>query len=262
MQFWCSATNAAWAWTWQAYVGIWIFVILVAVAVVMWNRAGARRAATEVAPTHPLFVVGVLLLWAGLDWPIGALGASYLASVHMLQFLLVALVAPPLLLRGVSPQAQAMVAANPVVKRLTDPLVALIVFNATVLVTHLPFVADSLMPTQLGSMLIDVSWLVAGALFWWPVILDLPLRANFPPPMRMLYLIGGLMFSPVMFGLAGFLAYSETPMYGFYELAPPIPGISSRDDHQAAGALMSVGGAAIAFIAMSVIFFRWSRTDG
>ena len=51
-------------------------------------------------------------------------------------------------------------------------------------------------------------------------------------------------------------------MYGWYELAPPLPGISSRDDHQAAGALMSIGGAVVAFIGLSVIFFNWSKTEG
>ncbi|MEP7381193.1 MAG: cytochrome c oxidase assembly protein, partial [Gemmatimonadota bacterium] len=191
----------------------------------------------------------------------GALGAGYLASVHMLQFLLIGLVAPPLILRGISPPAQEMITESALIRHLTAPIFALLVFNATVLVTHLPFVADALMRSQLGSMVIDLAWLTTGIFFWWPVVVDRPIRAKFPPPLRMLYLIGGLMFSPVMFGLAGFLAYSETPLYGWYELRPPVAGISSHDDHQAAGALMSIGGATIAFIAMSVIFFRWAKTE-
>lgn len=265
MQFWCSAgpLNLPWTWTWTAYVGVWLFLVLLVAGVTAWNRAGARRAGlVSSPPVHPLFVLGVVVLWMALDWPVGPLGAGYLASVHMLQFLLIGLVAPPLLLRGISPAAQAMVADSKVIRQVTSPIFALLVFNATVLVTHLPFVADALMQSQLGSMLIDIAWLTTGLFFWWPVVVDLPVRAKFPPPLRMLYLIGGLMFSPVMFGLAGFLAYSETPLYGWYELRPPVAGISSHADHQAAGALMSIGGATIAFIAMSVIFFRWSKTEG
>ncbi len=265
MQFWCSAgpLNLPWTWTWTAYVGVWLFLILLVVGMTAWNRAGARRAGlASTPPVHPLFVLGVVMLWMALDWPVGPLGAGYLASVHMLQFLLIGLVAPPLLLRGISPAAQAMVAGSKVIKQVTSPIFALLVFNATVLVTHLPFVADALMQSQLGSMFIDLAWLATGLFFWWPVVVDLPVRAKFPPPLRMLYLIGGLMFSPVMFGLAGFLAYSETPLYGWYELRPPVAGISSHADHQAAGALMSIGGATIAFVAMSVIFFRWSKTEG
>lgn len=265
MQFWCSAgpLNLPWTWTWTAYVGVWLFLVLLVWGVVAWNRAAARRAGlASPPPMHPLFVLGVLTLWIALDWPVGPLGAGYLASVHMLQFLLIGLVAPPLLLRGISPAAQAMVADSAIVRRLTAPFFALLAFNTAVLITHLPFVADALMQSQLGSMAIDMAWLITGLCFWWPVVLDLPVRAKFPPPLRMLYLIGGLMFSPVMFGLAGFLAYSETPLYGWYELRPPVAGISSHEDHQAAGALMSIGGATIAFIAMSVIFFRWSKTEG
>lgn len=260
MQFWCSAKPTAWTWEWQAIVGVWVFMVLFVAGIVAWNRAAARRAGTTVPPMHPLFPIGVVALWAALDWPIGALG-GYLTSVHMLQFLLIGLVAPPLLLRGISPEAQAMVSAHPLVERITSPIFALITFNVAVLVTHLPFVADTLMPSEFGSMVIDLTWLTTGLLFWWPIVMVLPARPKFPPPLRMLYLIGGLMFSPVMFGLAGFLAYSDSPMYGFYELAPPIPGISSKDDHQAAGALMSIGGAIVAFIGLTVIFFRWSKTE-
>jgi cytochrome c oxidase assembly factor CtaG len=76
------------------------------------------------------------------------------------------------------------------------------------------------------------------------------------------YLVLGMMFSPIMFGLVGFLVYSTTPLYGVFELAPPLPGVSAHADHQLAGVMMSVGGALIAFIAISVIFFRWNKESG
>ena len=55
------------------------------------SRAGGAR-----------WLVGLMLLiWAALDWPIGALGAGYLASVHTLSYILLSLVAPPCLILGV-----------------------------------------------------------------------------------------------------------------------------------------------------------------
>lgn len=266
MQFWCSARDTAWHWGWQAYPGVWLFLALLVLGASRWNRAAAARSGTVAPPLHPLFLVGIIVLWLALDWPIGALGAGYLASVHMLQFLLIALVAPPCLLRGPSPEALAMLerpsAGARLVRQLTAPLPALILFNVIVLATHLPALVDGLMRTQLGSMLIDLLWLGAGLAFWWSIVAPHPERPRFPPPLRMLYLIGGLMFSPVMFGVVGFLVYSERPLYGIYELAPPVSQLSSRDDHQIAGVLMSVGGATIAFIALSVIFWRWSAKEG
>jgi putative membrane protein len=267
MQFWCSARDTAWSWTWVPYVGVWLFIALLAAGMILWNRAGAKRAGVPTPPVHPLLIVGLLLLWIALDWPIGALGAGYLASVHMLQFLLIGLVVPPVLLSALSPAAVAMVTSErsrvaALMRKLTEPLLAIVLFNVIVLVTHLPFVVDRLMASQLGNMLIDLLWLAAGMLFWWPIVLRVPERPRFPPPLRMLYLMVGLMFSPVMFGLAGFLIYSETPLYGVYELAPPFPGFSSQDDHQLAGTAMSVGGATIAFIGISIIFFNWSKAEG
>lgn len=273
MQFWCSARDTAWSWRWQAIYGVWLFIALLAFLLRRWNRVGAARAGHPPPPFHPLSIVGLLVLWVALDWPIGALGAGYLASVHMLQFLLIALVAPPLLHQGISPDALNLVLSEQsrfaaFLRRVTAPFAALVIFNIAVLVTHLPVVVDGIMsPTlgpiraQIGAMLIDLTWLAAGMLFWWPIVHRVPERKRFPPPLRMLYLMVGLMFSPVMFGLVGFLVYSETPLYGIYELAPPIPGISSRDDHQLAGTAMSIGGALIAFIAISIIFFNWSKQE-
>ncbi|MFN8573631.1 MAG: cytochrome c oxidase assembly protein [Gemmatimonadaceae bacterium] len=263
MQFWCAANGAAWTWTWRPYPGVWLFVVLLALAVFRWNRAGTRRTFAATTPTHPLFFGGLIVLWLALDWPIGALGAGYLASVHMLQFLMVALIAPPLLLRGIQPSALAMLGGEGwrarVFARLTSPLLALSIFSATVLLTHLPAVVDGLMTSQIGSFVIDVLWLAAGLLFWWPVVLPCPEHPKFQAPLKMGYLVLGMMFSPVMFGLVGFLVYASTPLYGVFELAPPLPGVSSQSDHQTAGALMSVGGALISFIGISVIFFRWSK---
>ena len=266
MSWWCSASGAEWTWQWRAYPGVWLFILLLAIVVWRWNRAGARAAGRPEPPVHPLFVVGLFVLWLSLDWPIGALGAGYLASVHMLQFLLMALVAPPMLLHGPSVDALALLErpglGASLVRRLVAPTLALILFSVIVLVTHLPPIVDTLMATQPGSMAIDLLWIAAGMMFWWPVVLSVPVQPRFTHPVKMGYLVLGMMFSPIMFGLVAFLVYSTTPLYGVFELAPPLPGVSAQADHQLAGVMMSVGGATIAFIAMSVIFFRWNKESG
>ncbi len=266
MQWWCSAQNTAWSWEWRAYPGVWLFVVLLGVAIWRWNRAGARRAGHLTTPLHPACAGGLLVLWLALDWPIGALGAGYLASVHMLQFQLIALVAAPLLLRGLSGDALALLRGDGtvarIVRRLTAPAAALIALNVVVLFTHIPAIVDGLMATQVGSLAIDLLWLTGGLLFWWPIVLPEPERPRFVPALQIGYLILGLMFSPVMFGLAGFLVYSQHPLFATYELAPPITGLTSKNDHVIAGLLMSVGGAAVAFIALTKIFFDWSKREG
>jgi cytochrome c oxidase assembly factor CtaG len=266
VSFWCSATGQPWTWEWRAYPGIWAFVLLLAFGMWYWNAAGARAALKPQRPMHPVFLGGLIVLWLSLDWPIGALGAGHLASVHMMQFLMMALIAPPMLLMGPSPDALALLNGSgrfaSLVWRLVSPLPAFVLFQAIVLATHLPPLVDVLMASQLGSMLIDVLWIGAGLAFWWPIILPVPAQPRFKHPLKIGYLVLGIMFSPIMFGLAAFLAYSQTPLYGVFELAPPIQGISAHDDHQLAGVLMSIGGAIVAFTGMSVIFFRWNKESG
>ncbi len=265
MSFWCSATGQPWTWEWKAYPGVWLFIVLLALGVWSWNRAAARLAGRDAGPVHPAFASGIFVLWLSLDWPIGALGAGHLASVHMLQFLLMALVAPPMLLLGPTDEALAMVEGpglpRALVRRMASPFAALVQFSVVVLATHLPPVVDGLMATQAGSMAIDLLWITSGLLFWWPLVRDVPRHRRFTYPVRIGYVVLGLMFSPIMFGLVGFLVYAQTPLYGVFELAPPIPGVSAHADHQLAGVLMSVGGAAIAFVAISVLFFRWNRAS-
>ena len=116
---------------------MWLFILLLAFGMWAWNRAGARAAGRPQRPVHPLFVGGLIVLWLSLDWPIGALGAGYLASVHMLQFLLMALVAPPMLLMGPSPDALALLErpglGRAIIGKLVSPFPALVTFSVVVL---------------------------------------------------------------------------------------------------------------------------------
>ena len=259
MQWWCSAQTAAWDWTWRAYPGVWLFIAAIAVALwLVHRRAGAVAQPWRVS----MLGQGILALWIALDWPVGALGGGYLASMHMLQYLLIALVAPPLVLLGIHQQVWSMLERRGPPRwlgPLTTPLVGLVALNAVMLVTHLPAVADPLMASQLGSFTIDLAWLVSGVLFWWPLIAKVPALPRFGQLLRIGYLILGVMFSPVVIVLVAVLVFNDHPLFATYELAPRVGGLDSVVDHQIAGLLMSVGGAVITFVGMTTIFFRWAR---
>ena len=259
MQWWCSAQGVAWEWSWRPYPGVWLFVATIAVAIWMVHR----RAGAVVQPWRvSMMGQGILALWIALDWPVGALGGGYLASVHMLQFLLIALIAPPLILLGVHPEVWSMLEKRGPPRWLaavTAPLIGLIALNAVMLMTHLPAIADPMMATQLGSFAIDLAWLISGTLFWWPLVAKVPALPGFGQLLRMGYLVLGVMFSPVVIVLVAVLVFNEHPLFATYELAPRVGGLDSVVDHQIAGLLMSVGGAAITVVGMTTIFFRWAR---
>jgi putative membrane protein len=261
VQWWCSAQGVAWDWTWRPYVGVWVLVLLTAAGYAKLTRdAGGWR---HVGWRGVAFVSGLGVVWVALDWPIGALAAGYLASVHMVQFLLVGLVAPVLLLLGVPEGAfewlRGRSILNRALSRTTHPLVAIAGFNTILVFTHWPTVVDALMGSQAGSFAIDMLWLFGGTLFWWPLVSSVPARPGFTYPLKLAYLIANTILSTVPFL---YLTFSQLPVYATYELAPPVGWMTKQQDQQLAGILMKIGGGLILWTAITVLFFRWYRAEG
>ncbi len=252
MQWWCFSRNTAWSWEWQAYPGVWLFVAAMAAGYARWSGVPLRNRRAL------CFYGGVLLLWAAFDWPLGPLGASYLASAHMAQFLLVGLIAPALLLLGLPARFFDRIGERPrvlaVLSDLTHPLAAFMIYNVMMTVTHWPGVVDTLMATQPGMFALDMAWLLSGLVFWWPVLCPVPDRSGFHPLAKVAYLgINGILIRPPF----AMMVFSEFPIYATYELAPPIPGTTALGDQQMAGAVMKVGQGWIMGIALGIIFYRW-----
>lgn len=260
MRWWCSAGTASWTWTWQPYLGVWLFLGLLAAGYVAFRRRVAPTREPRRDAQHSLyFGLGLFCLWVALDWPVGPLGANYLASVHMGQFLLVGLVGPLLLLLGMPREAYDAIPASGTTRSLleaaTHPVIAFCLFNGIVTLTHWPAVTDAMMVSQAGSFALDMAWIVGGLIFWWPLVAPVPARPGFHPLAQLAYLACNIVIiRPPML----VLFYSEFPVYSTYELAPPlIPGASAVDDQQLAAGLMKVGSSWIFAAAMLVVFRRW-----
>jgi cytochrome c oxidase assembly factor CtaG len=259
MQWWCSAQGEPWTWAWQAYPGVWLFIGLIAYGYVRLLQR-TREPGARVAPYAASFGSGLLLLWLALDWPVGAIGAGYLASVHMVQFLVLGMIVPPLMLYGIPDTTYRRLSprAVGVLRPLTKPVVAFTSFNLMVIATHLPQVVDPLMATQLGSFFIDVLWLGGGLLFWWPVAVGTPGGSQLRELAKVGYLgLQLIAMKPVFV----YLTFSRYPQYATYELAPRISNISARADQQMAGLLMEVAGMIIILIAVGAVFLKWNARE-
>jgi len=262
VQWWCSARGIPWRWSWQAYPGVWLAVLALGATYAQWSRPLANVASHSFATSAARRAggwIGVALVWLALDWPGGPLGTGYLASVHAAQFLALAMVAPPLLLRGIDgDRIRALLDRNGVAAKIivavTTPLFAMLAFTIVMLSTHAPGVVDTLMRTQLGAFALDFAWFLSGLAFWWPVVIDVPFRERFGPPMRMLYLFAG---TQAHLYLSMWLLLAEFPAYGIYELAPRVTGLSALEDQQVAGGLLLTLGGTYVLAVISVLFFRW-----
>ncbi|MBM4187743.1 MAG: cytochrome c oxidase assembly protein [Gemmatimonadetes bacterium] len=248
--WWCAATGLPWAWEWRAYPGVWIFVALLAVVYSRTFRVAGHR----IADRHAAFGIG--LVWLALDWPLGALG-GYLASAHTGQFILLALAAPPFLLLACRPALE-RAPVRSALRFLAHPLPAFAIYNTVMLITHIPRVVDALMPSQVGSLIIDLAWMAGGFALWWPAVAPARYR-RLSPPLAMGYLF--VQTIPAIFPAAA-LVFGSYPLYRLYELAPRVtPLLTPAYDHQIAGLLMKVVGDPIVWIGIAVIFFQWANAE-
>jgi putative membrane protein len=75
----------------------------------------------------------------------------------------------------------------------------------------------------------------------------------------MLYLFGSTVLPTIP---AAFITFANYPLYRLYELAPPVAQISAHTDQQTAGIIMKLGADPMIWLAMGIIFFRWSSAEG
>jgi putative membrane protein len=208
------------------------------------------------------YSLGVLTIYAATGSPLHDLADQYLASAHMLQHVLLTLVAAPLLLAGVPSWVwQGLFRVRgvlPVARVLTHGVVALGVVNATILLVHLPPTVDLQLREWWFHLFAHAALLGAGLLLWWPVLSEVPELPPLSYPLQMGYLFLQSLIPSVM---ASFITFSTTLVYDAYETAPRIWGITPMDDQQIAGGLMKLMGSIILWIFIAVAFFRWYQRE-
>ncbi|HEY8547548.1 MAG TPA: cytochrome c oxidase assembly protein [Acidimicrobiales bacterium] len=263
MTWWCSASTEPWSWSPRAYPGIWLFMALLLVGYLLaWRLAPATSDPASNRRKRWAFLGGWALLWLSTDWPLGTLGAGYLATAHMAQYVLYSTAAAPLLVLGLPEwmlrRALSRMRAYRAVSVLARPLVAGLVFNAVLLITHAPITVDNLRTNQFGSFALDLAWLLSGLLLWLPICGPLDeLKPSLPARGVYLFLAAGLV--PMVPG--GFLTFSDTPLYAIYELAPRVNDFDALDDQQAAGAIMKIGNLPLVWPVLAGLFIKWANQE-
>lgn len=237
------ASLSLWTWSWDPTVLAGTIALAAAYA---W-LIGSRWRDVEWAPmARLLFATGLLLLFLALESPIDVGGDYYLFSLHMVQHLLLAMVVPPLLLLGLPSQWLDTDRLH------VSPLFANIAFNLVLAVWHLPFLYDATLRNAPLHVLEHLTFLAAGLLFWWPIIVPSTRRKAMSVVGKIAYL-GFAGVPPTILGLAFIL--SPTVLYPFYGAAPRVTPLSPIDDQLLAGLVMFGLGNIIYFIAIAIIFF-------
>jgi len=214
-------------------------------------------------PWRPFcFVLGLVVVLVSLNGPIHDLSDSYLFSIHMAQHLLLTMALPPLLIAG-TPGWLIDAAARPPLARavgrfLTRPVVAGILFSATLLVWHTVDAYDLMMRNHNVHVLTHLTFMATAVLLWWPVTSPSATLPRLGPGMGMLYLF--LVQIPMQI-LGAIITFADAPLYPWYSSAPRTWGLSPLDDQKLGGLLMWIPGNLWIWGAMSVLFFAWARQE-
>jgi putative membrane protein len=202
--------------------------------------------------------------------------AYELFSAHMVQHMLLTLVAAPLLLlgapiapllRGVPRSARARLfaplararALRALTHALRSPLVAGILYVGGLYYWHIPRVYDAAVEDPLLHS-VEHGWYLATALLFWSVVIDpAPFRSALPYAARIVYLLlAGAAQNTI---LGGVLAFSSRIFYRHYETSALEYGIEPLTDQRLGGAIMWVPGDVIFLAAASLAFFRWLQAE-
>jgi len=195
------------------------------------------------------FVIGLLFLWIATASPLATLDHEMLTA-HMVQHLLLMTLAPPLILLGIprKPQPdgllqQLQAIGHPLRSEpmqqlgsvLTHPALCWLAAAGTLVVWHVPSVFMLGLRSQMWHSIEQLSFLVSGILFWWPVVRPSASASKWPEPTILLYLFLATLPCDI---LSGFLVFCDRVVYPVFLSAPRSSGLSALEDQQCAGALM------------------------
>ena len=226
--------------------------------VLYFGHAWLARDAPDAGRRHTLyFLAGLATLWLALETPIDSISDHFLDSVHMLQHVLLAFVAPPLMLLGLSPSMAARLARIPGVRALTEPVPAQVLAAGVMIVWHLPPLYDATLRNEELHVLEHVMFIASGLLLYWPMIdaTSAQARWRMSPGAKLVYM---LIATLPQDGVALALIFSRVPFYEFYTHVPRlIDGLTPVIDQTIAGAVLMIFGKVSLATAALVVFFRW-----
>ncbi len=229
-----------------------LFLVLAAAAVYGYVRL-ARKLGRAGWFRESLFGLGILLIAVSLNSPLETIAIHYLLLIHLLQNVMVADWAPPLLVLGLTPAMRAEVAARGGrwLRALTRPRVSLPLWLAIWYGVHMPFFYDYALRHPWLLNLEHGLLIFAGLIFWWPVFSELPQRLS--SAVKLVYL-GTAYVGSAFLSLA--LIFSASAFYGFYEAAPRLWGLSPEKDQNLGGILMNGEQMIVFFAALSYFLMR------
>ncbi len=268
-----AAAPGFWDWTFDPALAL---VLLTALLYALGSTRTVTPARTgrERRVRSGCFYLALALLAIALNSPLDAL-AEQLFWVHMVQHVLLLLVAPPLIIvarpwtrlwrffplgarrsvgRGLA-QSSGAAPLRALSRWLGRPSTTFVLFSGVLLAWHVPALFNATLHSEAVHALEHGMFFFTALMFWKQVIHSPPLHAPLSDIQRVAYLVGAMVVS---WALAVFLALAPHPLYPAYahELSRP-GGISALADQQIAAGIMWVPGSVSFLIVLFIYVHRW-----
>ena len=246
----------------QAHADVWILVAALTGSYVYMVRfvgphAVAAGQAVVTRRNVWCFVAAMLILWTASDWPIHDVGEQYLYSIHMLQHMMLSYFLPPLVLLATPEWVLRVLVgdgrAYAVLRWFCKPVVAGLLFNLAVVVSHIPGVVNASVTSESPVLhyLVHVMVVVTALLMWMPVCGPFK-ELQIGTGGKMIYLF---LMSVVPTVPAGWLTFADGAVYTAYDRPVRLWGLSVTADQQIAGAIMKTGGSIFLWTIIVTLWF-------
>ncbi len=227
-----------------------------------------RRPDRKLANRAACFLGGLVVLWVALQSPVDVYADARL-SVHMIQHLLLTMVAAPLLVLG-APVTLALRASTPAIRRrvllpllrsrlvrlLTAPVTAWALFALVLWGSHFSPLYEAALRSSAVHALEHLAYVVGAVLFWAPVAGVDPSPSRLSHPARLLYLFLAMPQASFL-GLA--MWGTDRVLYPSYQAA--LGPTAALADQRLAGTLMGSAGMLVMVPALSLVLLDWFRRE-
>ncbi len=217
------------------------------------------------------FAGAVVTLVVALVSPLDALGDS-LFTAHMIQHLLLMLVAAPLLVlseyplallralpRAWAPRLVRGLNRSGALRRAWDvlniPAVAWLIFTIEMWVWHSSSLYQAALRSETIHSLEHIGFVLSGMLFWWVLFKHTTARHT-QYGMAILYLFTASVQSGI---LGALMMFTSVPWYAFYASRVGVWGLTPLQDQQLAGLIMWIPGGAVFNVLTIGYFAAWWR---
>ncbi len=247
-------------WRFQTHPEVWLLVVAVLVAYIYAVRVigpvAVKSGPVTTRKQRIVFVIAILMLWLASDWPVHDIAEEYLYSAHMFQHMVLSYFMPPLVLLAIPKWMFEAVLGSGRVRKifnwLAKPVIAGVLFNAIVMITHIPQVVNRSVSNAPLHYLMHVLLIVTALLVWIPICgPDRKLHLQSGGKMIYLFLMSVVPTVP-----AAWLTFAEGSVYKHYDIAVRVWGMSVTTDQQVAGAIMKTGGSIFLWSIIVFIFFK------